>query len=165
MKEKDHILTLQETEQLCHQYMDCRLSVLEETELRYFLTQVDYHSVLIDEVREIMNIDTYFADKNIIEAGKKLSPKWVRYMSMAASIAVVICISLFFIKTSSSESVEPQSYYIAYVDGHLLSDEEAQLQVEEAKKSADDFIKKMEELEAHEQEMIDDFFYENNLEV
>ena len=34
MKDLDHILTLQETEELCRLYMECQLSVLEEKELR-----------------------------------------------------------------------------------------------------------------------------------
>lgn len=37
MKEHDVKLTLQETEQLCRLYMDCQLTVLEETELQYVL--------------------------------------------------------------------------------------------------------------------------------
>lgn len=46
MKEKEHetTLTMQETEQLCRLYMECRLSVLEETELCYLLQKLPYTS-------------------------------------------------------------------------------------------------------------------------
>lgn len=54
MKEQDIKLTLQETEQLCRLYMDCRLSVLEETELQYVLGKLPYSSPCIDEVRMLM---------------------------------------------------------------------------------------------------------------
>ena len=54
MKGKDDILTLQETERLCRLYMDCRLTVLEETELEYVLGHMPYRSALIDDVRRVM---------------------------------------------------------------------------------------------------------------
>ena len=161
MKEQDDKLTLQETEQLCRLYMDCSLSVLEEAELRYFLTQAGYHSPLIDEVCQIMDIDTYVSDKPFIKAGrdrKLLFRKWSVYMGIAASIAVVIGIGLSFWHTSSSNYAESQSYYVAYVDGHRLSDEAARIQIEAEKKSADDFIKEMSELEARNKQIIDNFF-------
>lgn len=56
MKEHDVKLTLQETEQLCRLYMDCRLTVLEETELQYVLGRIPYSSPCIDEVRMLMGV-------------------------------------------------------------------------------------------------------------
>lgn len=160
MKEQDDKLTLQETEHLCSLYMDCSLSVLEETELRYFLTQVDYHSPLIDEVRQIMVIDSYISHKPRVKAGysrKILFRKWPVYLNIAASVAILIGIGLSFRQSSSNGSVESQSYYIAYADGHRMSDEAARLQIEAEKSTADDFIKEMTELEASKQQMIDNF--------
>ncbi len=160
MKEQDYKLTLQETERLCRLYMDCKLSVLEETELRYFLTQVDYHSPLIDEVRQLMDIDNYISDKHFVKTGfgRNLRfRKWVVYMSIAASVAILISIGISLWHDSSHSSVESQSYYIAYVNGHRLSDEAAKSQIEAEKVFADDFIKEMSELEAREIETIDNF--------
>ena len=161
MKNKEYILTLQETEQLCSLYMDCNLSVLEETELRYFLSNVDYHSPLIDEVRQIMNIDTYIPVKPFVKADSNKNIQFRKrsvYMSIAASIAIVIGIGVSFWQSLSHDSVESQSYYIAYVDGHRLSDEAARSQIEAEKKLADDFLKKMSELETNKQQIIDNFF-------
>lgn len=161
MKEQDNKLTLQETEQLCRLYMDCHLSVFQETELRYFLTQVDYHSPLIDEVRCIMDMDVYISDNSIIkttEHKNRLSGNWFLPISIAASVALIIGIGLIFFKTSSTETVESQSYYIAYVDGQRLSDEAARLQIEAEKRSVDNFIKEMSELELSKQQIIDNFF-------
>ncbi len=167
MKAQDYKLTLQETEQLCRLYMDCKLSVFEETELRYFLTQVDYHSPLIDEVRQIMDIDTYISGKPFVKTGSGRNLQFRKrtvYMSIAASVAILIGIGLSFRQDSSHGSVESQSYHIAYVAGHRLSDEAAKLQIEAEKKFADDFIKEMSELEAREIEMIDNFSTANILE-
>ncbi|MDE6371710.1 MAG: hypothetical protein K2K92_09520, partial [Duncaniella sp.] len=108
MSDKNHILTLQETEELCRLYMDCNLSVLEETELRYFLTTVDYHSPLIDEVRQLMNIDSYISDKSFVKAGygrKRTSRRLPVYWSIAASVAILIGIGLSFRQFSSHDSV------------------------------------------------------------
>lgn len=161
MKEQEDKLTLQETEQLCRLYIDCRLSVLEETELRYFLTRADYHSPLIDEARQIMDIDSYISDKSFTKSGtsrKLISRKWQIYIGIAASIALVISIGFSFRQFSSHRSSAPQSYCIAYVDGHRLSDDEARLRIEAEKNSVDEFIKEMTELEVRQQDMIDNFF-------
>lgn len=162
MKDKDPILTLPETEELCRLYMDCSLSVLEETELRYFLSTVDYHSPTIDEVRQVMNIDSYISDKPFVKAGyngKRMARKMpVYWWSIAASVAILIGIGLSLRNFSSHGSVESQSYYIAYADGHRLSDDAARQQIEAEKRSADDFIKRMSELEAIKQQIIDNFY-------
>lgn len=161
MKQVDDKLTLHEAEQLCRMYIDCNLSVLEEAELRYFLTQVDYHSPIIDEVRQIMSAENYFSNKTPINApidNKHISRKWSVYMSMAASFAILISVGLFLWKSSSRSSDDSQSYYIAYVDGQRLSDDEARLYIEAKEKAADDLIKEMTELEARNNEIIDNFF-------
>lgn len=64
MKEHDVKLTLQETEQLCRLYMDCRLTVLEETELQYVLGKMPYSSPCIDEVRMLMGVSIPQKDIN-----------------------------------------------------------------------------------------------------
>lgn len=161
MKEQDNKLTLKETEQLCRLYLDCSLSVFEESELRYFLTQVDYHSPLIDEVRLIMKIDTYITDKGFSKSGSRgslLLRRLSGYLSIAASVALVIGIGVYFWKPSSQDSVASHSYYIAYVNGHRINDTEARIQIEAGIKSADDFIKEMSERESISKKMIDNFF-------
>ncbi|MDE6792700.1 MAG: hypothetical protein K2J48_06430 [Muribaculaceae bacterium] len=161
MKAQEDKLTLQETEELCRLYMDCKLSVFEETELGYFLTQVDYHTPLIDEVRRLMAVDAYISDKVFTKTdnpGKGLFKKWRFPLSAAASIAVIFSICLMFLQNYSTLANSDQSYYVAYVEGKRLSGESARLKVEAEKKSVDDFIKEMSALEAHEQQMIDKFF-------
>lgn len=54
---------------------------------------------------------------------------------------------------------------MAYVNGHRLSEKEARLQIEASEKAADDFIKKMTDLEAQQQNMIDNFITNNTPEL
>lgn len=168
MKKQDVKLTIRETEQLCSLYMDCSLSVLEETELRYLLSQIDYHSPLIDEVRQVMKIDTYISDNPLINSerhGNFKFRKWKVYMSIAASIAIIIGIGFFNWESFSNDSIENKPFYMAYVNGHRLSEKEARLQIEASEKAADDFIKKMTDLEAQQQNMIDNFITNNTPEL
>ncbi|MDE7153307.1 MAG: hypothetical protein K2O00_02530 [Muribaculaceae bacterium] len=158
MKEQDIKLSLHETEQLCRLYMDCRLSVLEETELRYFLTKVDYHSPLIDDVRQIMKIDVHAAE-TLNKVAPKRKPwfgRWTTYLSTAATVALLLSIGLFW--WQSRDSDESQSYYIAYVDGERLNEDAAKKQIEAELQSVDEFIMEMSEMEAREQQLIDNFF-------
>lgn len=168
MKYQDVKLTLQETEQLCSLYMDCRLSVLEEIELKYVLSQVDYHSPLIDEVRQLMNIDTYISDKPLSIEGSSIKfkfRKWKINMSIVASIAIIIGIGVFHWESFSNDAIENKSFYIAYVNGKKLSENEARLRIEASEKAADDFIQKMSDLEAEQQKMIDNFLINNTPEL
>ncbi len=167
MKEQDIKLTQKETEKLCRLYMDCRLSVFEETELQYILTRVDYHTPLIDDVRGIMGIDRNIADKTLIKYDSNIKRpfrKWAVYISIAASIALVLGIGLTFFLDQPITQSHSGGYYAAYADGHRLSDDVAMSQVEAAKKSADDFIKEMSELEAKEKEMMESFINLNTFE-
>lgn len=161
MKDQDDKLAIQEAEQLCRLYMDCKLSVIEETELRYIIFQMDFHSPLIDEVRQIMGIETYISDKSFIKTGFGRKLKFRKrglYVGIAASVAILFGIVFSLRQFSSPGSVDSQPYYIAYVDGKCLSDDEARSQIEAEKKSVDDFIKEMSEHEAREQQRIDNFF-------
>ncbi len=56
MKHPENQFTIEEVEKLCQLYMDCQLSVLEETELEYVLMQSDFDSPLINETKEIMAV-------------------------------------------------------------------------------------------------------------
>ena len=56
MKQKAKHITMEEAEQLCRLYMDCQLSVLEETELEYVLMQSELDSPLLSETRALMGI-------------------------------------------------------------------------------------------------------------
>ncbi len=154
-------LTLQETEQLCELYMDCKLSVLEESELQYLLSKVDYHSPLIDEVRDVMGVELAIGNKATVGAGAKKRWRWskrVVYSGIAASIAIVFGIGLSLYHNSSSQQTSSAPYYLAYANGHRLSNEAAKVQIEAEMQSAEAFMKEMSELEAQEKQMMDNFY-------
>ena len=151
---------MQETEELCRLYIDCKLSVFEETEFRYILTQVDYHSPLIDEARQIMEVEVHISDKpNKIEKYKKRTfRKWLLPVSVAASIALIFSIGVTLFTNSATGWNSDEPYYMAYSNGNRLNDGDARLKIEDEKKSVDEFIKEMSELEAEEKQMMENFF-------
>lgn len=158
MSEQDNILTLQETEQLCHLYMECRLSVLEERELQYLLTRLDYHSPVIDEVRSLMEVELpKVTDTPVSEnrPGRRRWPQRILYSGIAAAIALFMGIGVVHFSNQESAS---ESYYLAYAGGERLSDEAARIQIEADVQAADEFLQQMEQMEAQEKKMIDNFF-------
>lgn len=127
MKEQDVKLTLHETEQLCRLYMDCKLSVLEETELQYVLGKLPYSSPCIDEVRRLMGL-------TIAKETKKSSKIKFRFwesksvISIAASFTILLIagITLFRNQSINAHPDDDTDVYIsAYSYGELLKGSEA----------------------------------------
>ena len=85
MKQKAKHITMEDAEQLCRLYMDCQLSVLEETELEYVLMQSELDSPLLRETRALMGISrsVYLQAKK-----KRLFVAWG--WRAAACVAVLI---------------------------------------------------------------------------
>ncbi|MBD5316694.1 MAG: hypothetical protein HDS11_03375 [Bacteroides sp.] len=161
MNVHENKLTLQETEQLCECFMDCKLSVIGENELRYVLCHVDHHSPLIDSVRSLMGIELAVFDRSTPTVPRIRTRLWTKKasrVSIAASIAVLACIgvSVFHPAPSGREDSAPE--YIAFANGRQLGKEAAKKQVEADVILADNFLKEMAEQEAREKAMIDDFF-------
>lgn len=93
MKENNDILSLQDTEELCRAYLDCRLSVLEETELRYVLDKLPYASPIINETKASMMAEgILFSEK---KSRKRPIFRWIGWsIGIAASFALLVTISL-----------------------------------------------------------------------
>ncbi len=161
MNEQDNRLTLQETEQLCELFMDCKISVLQENELRYVLSHVHYHSPLINDVRTVMRIELSTFDKPVPKTTPLIKRWWTKkmtYLSIAASIAFLICFGVELFHNSYSGFTNNTSEYIAYVDGHQLSQEAAKAQVEADILIADSLLNEIETQEKSDKTMIDNFF-------
>lgn len=130
MKENGVNLTLQETEQLCRLYMECRLTVLEETELQYVLGKLPYSSPCIDEVRMLMGIPGL---RDVKVSSKRRFGRFNRKLAIgiAASIALLFAVgfSIFHNVHEASEpfiSNEDDCVYIAaYSHGKRLNGDEA----------------------------------------
>ncbi len=90
MKPNTKHITVEEAEQLCRLYMDCQLSVLEETELEYVLMQSELDSPLLRETRVLMGISR---SVNLQANRKRLSVAWG--WRAAACVAILIgCVAL-----------------------------------------------------------------------
>lgn len=126
MKEHDIKLTLQETEQLCRLYMDCKLSVLEETELQYVLGKLPYSSPCIDEVRMLMGLSL----KRSKIRKSVSSPYLRRIMALTIGIAASIALLIGFFGYDPESHNTPDNYIIAYENGHRLSRHQAEAAVE-----------------------------------
>lgn len=130
MKEQDKILTLQETEQLCRLYMDCRLSVLEEAELQYVLSKLPYSSPCIDEVRMLMgltiNPESFKAKKKTFSVFRNITA-----IRIAASFTILFAIGIALLYNPHASSDSPSSfgnghvYIAAYSHGERLKGSEA----------------------------------------
>lgn len=127
MKEQDIKLTLQETEQLCRLYMDCRLSVLEETELQYVLGKLPYSSPCIDEVRMLMGLQI---SQKALKSTKIKTRFWRgRYViSVAASFTILLVIGMSLFRNHSMKDRSDDSAHIyieTYSHGERLNRVEA----------------------------------------
>lgn len=156
MNKYDTYLSQEETEELCRAYLDCQLSVMEETELLYVLSKLPYTSECIDEVRLLMQLSlppqTSNSPKHSV---KRFSPK--TYIGIAASIAIFISIGFAFFKGNAGIENASDALYIAYMDGHKLSSIQSKEVVKSDMLRADEFILRMEELENQEKERFEDF--------
>lgn len=159
MKPEELNLTIDELDKLCHLYMDCKLSVLEEKELEYVISQTELTSPSIDEVRSLMNIQLLPHSSKL--PIKKQSWNW-RYISgIAASLAILFGIGFTVLKTGNSDSSVPDNC-IAYVNGQEIHGDVAMARIEYETRKAEDFISRMAELEEEEQSKIEFFMNHQN---
>ena len=107
MKQNTRHITLEEAEQLCQLYMDCKLSVLEETELEYVLMQSELDSTLISETRTMMGISQ---SVNLQMSKKHLLLTWG--WRVAVCVAILIG-SIVFLQNYTTNETD----FIAYVEG------------------------------------------------
>ena len=146
MKEHDVKLTLQETEQLCRLYMDCQLTVLEETELEYVLGKLPYTSPVIDETRMLMGIAV--APQSKSKPAKRRN--WRRIINLTVGLAASIVLFIGIFVSFQENRQSPDSYIIAYENGHRLSQQQAEAAVEASIEKAEALMKNAEAIEKAE---------------
>ncbi|MBD5230566.1 MAG: hypothetical protein HDS66_00130 [Bacteroidales bacterium] len=156
MKEQDTTLTLKEIELLCSQYLNCRLSVLEEAELEYVLGTVAYTSPIIDDTRLLMGLATASASKQpaarLQPAESKPKRSWKMRYLLEGAAALTLLLGVGFSLTTPHNSEE--EVYIAYSDGKKLDATQSRLQAEEDMKRAEEMMAYVSNLEAREQQKI-----------
>ena len=90
MKQNPKHITMEEAEQLCRLYMDCQLSVLEETELEYVLMQSELDSPLLRETKALMGISH---SVNLQTKKKHLFVSW-GWRAAACAAVLIGCVAL-----------------------------------------------------------------------
>lgn len=156
MKEHDVKLTLLETEQLCRLYMDCQLTVLEETELQYVLGKMPYSSPCIDEVRMLMGVAITM---NVKDSSKKRFAWFNRKtaIGIAATVTILFAVGLALFNNPAVNDNDSFGIYIAYANGREVSHELSEQQVKSDMERADEFLSHIAKLEAQEQKQVENF--------
>ena len=152
MKQNARHITLEEAEQLCRLYMDCQLSVLEETELEYVLMQSEMDSPLINETRTMMGISRSVN----LQTQKKhlfLTLGW----RVAACVAILIG-SIALLQNHTTSEVD----CIAYVEGAEVSGERAKVIAEADVARMEQFMQTVEAQRATEQAKVEQFMNHKN---
>ena len=154
MKEQDIKLTVQEVEELCRLYMDCRLSVLEETELLYILGKLPYSTPLINDVRAVMGVRV----PATATAASSIKSGWLRrrsILSIAASLTLLLGLGFAVINKPARQAAD-DAIYIAYANGQEVGSEQAIRQIKADMEQADALMDHIAELEARELATIDE---------
>ena len=169
MKDNDNILTLQETEDLCRLYLECQLSVLEEKELRYILTKVNYTSPVIEEAKQSMIAEGLLSMNRKVK--KKIHLTWLRRTAgIAASLIIIFTVSIFIMdkgdniqlahqpkESQVSSRSNDSDLVIAYEGGRKLNPEESEKAVNESLKKAEALMA-MAQTKEREDELKQEFF-------
>lgn len=146
MKEHDIKLSLQETEQLCRLYLDCKLSVLEEVELQYVLGRLDYDSPVIADARLSMGISAGMRPKQTF--GKKSG--WFGHRgtaAIAASLTILFAVGITMINDRHAapdpylSNGDLRVYISAYSNGERLDGSKAVTATNMAIAKADSLMK------------------------
>ncbi len=156
MNDQDVKLTLQEAEQLCRLYMDCKLTVLEETELQYVLGKLPYSSPCIDETRMLMGVSIPVG--TIKPSSKRqdwLNRKFA--IGVAASVAILFTVGIALFNSQTANEQDSSELYIAYVNGEEVAKEQAVQLVKSDMKRTDEFLNHIAEQKAQEREKVENF--------
>ena len=156
-------LSVGELETLCNLYIECKLSVLEETELYYVLLKTDKNSALINEAKAIMGIERKIAYSKPTTHRKKPFYKGFTFYGATACLALVIAISvpkIFNDRTDENNRVNITSTPIecvVYSNGKRISGEEAISIAQTNIDKMNSFEKKIQLHVESEQEKIESF--------
>lgn len=156
--EKEKYLSIEETEQLCHLYMECRLSGLEETELNYVLNILPYSSPIIEEVRTLMSISlsSEILENDCLTINRRGGRKNLtrRLLIVAASFILLLSIGIPVFLHFKQQS---EFYCQVFAYGEEVSREKALVIANEEMDRIDSFFKVMSDIESEQQQKTDSF--------
>lgn len=154
MKNLDNQFKIEEVEKLCQLYLDCQLTVLEETELEYVLMQSNIDLPLISETLELMAVSRSFK----LEATKPHKSLWTWALRVAACTAFLLgAFSLFHINVNRNDY-----NCIVYVAGKRASTEEAHKIAEADVVKMQQFLQVVNEQQSQEEAKVEQFMNQIN---
>ena len=120
MKQTTEQFTIEEAERLCQLYMDCQLSVMEETELEYVLAQTELDSPMIHDTKKLMDISRSVRISNTVKR-----PSSYRLLKWALRVAACVAILLGCVTILCNSLATDDAECIVFVEGHQVSTEQA----------------------------------------
>ena len=123
------ILTVEELEVLIENYYECKLTRDEENDLRRMLVVADYSSEAIDRCRLAMGLEALMKEKAQAHRGGRRS--WLRYASVAVSVAVVAVLTVISFDRIGAPSADDGVEAIVYINGLRVVDEAYARQIAE----------------------------------
>lgn len=158
MKHPENQFTTEEIEKLCQLYMECQLSLLEETELEYVLMHSDFNSPLINETKELMAVSQSFK----MESSKPHKSIWTWPLRVAACAALILG-SIAIFRFNSHKHLNPgDENCIVYVAGERVNSEEAHKIAEADVAKMQEFILTVNELNVQEETKVKQFMNQIN---
>ncbi|MDE6380412.1 MAG: hypothetical protein K2L11_08065 [Muribaculaceae bacterium] len=156
--DKEKYLSMEETEQLCSLYMECRLSKLEETELEYILGFLPYSSPIIEEARALMSI-SLSSSMEVKDASPKKRETRRKQMVKRITISAASFLLLMSIGIATYQHFRQQSeiYCQVFAYGKEVGRDKAMAMAEEEMKRIDRFFEIMSDAESEQQQKTDSF--------
>lgn len=151
MKHTDNKFSIEEVERLCQLYIDCQLTVLEETELEYVLMHCDNQSSLINETKELMAVSRSVK----LTAVKPRNNAWA--LRVAACVAIILGTFAIYIYHHNSIMNNCDDNCIVYVAGKRASADEAHKIAEADVARMQQFMQTVNEQQAHEEAKVEQF--------
>lgn len=140
MKTDKMNLTVDELDELCRLYMDCKLSVLEEKELEYVLSQTSLTSPSIEEIRSLMGVLPVCSLKQA-----RAKRNWNRrlFLDIAASVVIIISVAIYFVSPQENMLKHNGSpiFITAYCHGQQLNEHDAIASTNIAMSKADSLMR------------------------
>lgn len=145
-------LSIKDIETLCQLYNECKLSVLEESELEYILLSTSFSSELINDTRKLMGISRQIRiEKKSQCTGRTVYRRFTYWtLGVAASIGIIVGTILF----KNYPTLSDDSYYIGYVEGKPVNDETARNMAKAEIVKVASFIQYIEKQKSVEQDKV-----------
>ena len=151
MKQSEKNLTIEEVENLCQLYLDCKLTVFEESELEYMFMYCDFQSPLINETKKVMAVSHSVK----LKIATQRINKWTWVMRIAACASIIL--GTFAIYRYNTNINNCNDNCIVYVAGERVSFKEAHIIAEADVAKMQQFMQTVNEQKAAEEAKVKQF--------